>query len=153
MHHYAAYVLKHLQYCCTAIMHIFHSSSNSLGELAYWGNRLNDMVLSCCSSFIGRAGKDRVSIGVHSFRTSSPNSASLANSMAREPAFFSISSLWFCCSTEAKGCSQGCRRPAGLLGRPDRPGAWPDLSGQRSSLSGRTTPSLSIMQYVRRASH
>ena len=35
--------------------------------------------------------------------------------------------------------------------RPVRP-AWPDLSGQGSSLSGRTTPTLSIMQYVRRAS-
>ena len=33
-----------------------------------------------------------------------------------------------------------------------RLGAWPDLSGQGSSLSGRTTPTLSIMQYVRRAS-
>ncbi|KAL5505968.1 hypothetical protein EMCRGX_G007521 [Ephydatia muelleri] len=44
--------------------------------------------------------------------------------------------------------SQGCRRPAGLSGRPDEPGAWPDLSGQGSSLSGRTTPTLSIMQYV-----
>ena len=47
---------------------------------------------------------------------------------------------------------QGCRRPAGLSGRPDRPGAWPVLSGQGSNLSGRTTPTLSIMQYVRRAS-
>ena len=89
-------------------MHIFHSSSNSVGGWHIGETVLNDMVLSCCSSFIGRAGKDRVSIGVHSFRTSSPNSASLANLMAREPAFFSISSLWFCCSSEAKGCSLSC---------------------------------------------
>ena len=45
----------------------------------------------------------------------------------------------------SEGKPQGCRRPAGLSGRPDRPEPWPDLSGRTPGLSGRTTPTPCII--------